>query len=109
MCSSRASGVPILGGLGLILAVVMTGSVMVIGMIAAAIICMAGLVWVGGIRVLYAYAALIWLLPRIYLPGFDAIVPVHVLVVGGLAFLWCVGKLTEVRSSRAPSCRRSGP
>src|SRR5439155_9317883 len=80
--------VPILGGLGLILAVVMTGSVMVIGMIAAAIICMAGLVWVGGIRVLYAYAALIWLLPRIYLPGFDAIVPVHVLVVGGLTFLW---------------------
>lgn len=37
---------------------------------------------------LYLYVALIWLLPRLYLPGFGKTFPLHVLMLAGLGLFW---------------------
>ncbi|MFL5733695.1 MAG: O-antigen ligase family protein [Chloroflexia bacterium] len=82
----------IVAGLVLVVAASFTDNALVMVAIAAGIVGAAVLAWLGGIRVLYVYAALIWILPRIYLPGLEAIVPLHVLVAGGVGLLWLAGR-----------------
>jgi hypothetical protein len=46
------------------------------------------LVWRPAKHLLYLYAALAWLLPRLYPPGLDRILPMHVVLLGSLALIW---------------------
>jgi len=53
-------------------------------------------------QLLYLYAALAWLLPRLYPPGLDRILPVHAMVLGALAVLWASDCAKRPRGERLP-------
>src|SRR5438093_216878 len=85
---SARTVMPVLGALLLLLLIGWLETALWLGMAALCLLGMGALVRIGPVRVLYLYAGLIWLLPRIYLPGLDTIVPLHVLLLGGLGILW---------------------
>jgi O-antigen ligase len=65
-------------------------------LIALGLVSLVALVRLGPVANLYLFAGLIWLLPRAYVPGTDALVPLHVVLAGGLGVCW-VGKLLTAR------------
>ncbi len=93
--------IPIGIGLVALLAVIGTGSALWMGVAAASLVGIALLNWMGPVGILYVYAALMWLLPKLYLPGTDTIIPMHLPLMAGAALLWLVGRFTSEHKSGA--------
>ena len=83
-----------LGGFAAIMVTVGSGHPLWLAVCAVALIGVQFLGRIGPLGVLYAFSALLWLLPRLSLPGFSAIVPIHVLLVGGAALIWAYRRLS---------------
>src|ERR1043165_5225786 len=81
-------------GLVALLVIIGTGSALWMSVAVASLLGIALLSWIGPVGILYIYAALMWLLPRMYLPGTDVIIPLHIPLVAGAALLWLVGRFT---------------
>lgn len=92
--------VPLMGGLLLVLLIVLSGSALWLGVCAAALVGAAVLARLGPVRLLYVYAAFVWLLPRIYVPGMPGIVPLHILLAGGIGMLCGFEVLAGARSRK---------
>lgn len=99
--SPRISGlgirsvVPLLGGLLLVVAIAVSGSALWLGAMALGILGLAALARLGPLHLLFIYAALTWLLPKLYVPGIPGILPMHILLAGGIGLLWGIGVLTQ--------------
>lgn len=92
--------VPVVVGLAVTMLIVLTGSALWMAAVVFSIVGLAVFVRLGAIRLLYAYAALIWILPRLAIPGVETIIPLHLLLIGGLGVLWLISLFTETRDKR---------
>lgn len=85
---------PVAAGLIALLFIVGTGSSLWMSLAVVSLVGIALLHWIGPLGILYIYAALMWLLPRIYLPGMETIIPLHLPLIAGAALLWVIGRFT---------------
>jgi len=92
--------VPVGVGLAAVILIVLSGSAMWMAAVAFSIVGLLVFVRLGAVRLLYAYAALMWILPRLTLPGVESIVPLHLLLIGGLGALWVISLFTESQEKR---------
>lgn len=87
-------------GLLIVLAIVGTGSGLMMAAAVGALVGLAVLSRIGPVGILFLYAALMWFLPKVYLPGADALVPLHLPLIGGAGVLWAVARLTSLSRGR---------
>ena len=103
--------IPIGIGLAALLAIIGTGSSLWMSVAVASLLGMALLHWIGPVGILYIYAALMWLLPRLDVPGTETVIPLHLPLMAGAALLCpaCADRLRRYPSSSTQSAAPISP